>query len=98
MAIPDMHSQNFQTLIRAASANHLALVQCKNETTGEAECVLCAVNQHKGEVDLLPLAKMFTSNPFDEVVPDFPADMEVEVVEVPLPPELRPEGNPPSGE
>jgi hypothetical protein len=43
MSIPDHARANFQTLLRAAEDNNLALMECADAKTGETRYVICAV-------------------------------------------------------
>ena len=43
MSIPEAFKTNFQTLLRAAEAGHLCLLECKDAQTGADRYVICAV-------------------------------------------------------
>ncbi len=45
MAIPDHARTNFQTLLRAARDDNLALMECTEVESGETRYVLCAVGR-----------------------------------------------------
>jgi hypothetical protein len=77
MALPVGHRNNFQTLLRAAENDDVCLVQAVDLRTQERCAIICAV-QHTddGQVELVPFARMFDGNPYDEVRPDFPDDDE----------------------
>jgi Family of unknown function (DUF6117) len=47
MAIPDHARKNFQTLLRAAEAGHLALMECTDAATSEVRYVLCALCRYR---------------------------------------------------
>jgi hypothetical protein len=49
MSIPDYARANFNTLLRAAAAGDLALVECADAVTGEPRYVLCAVGRDDGD-------------------------------------------------
>lgn len=74
MAIPTGHTANLNTLIKAASNGHLALVECTDATTKKTVITVCAISTSraangKPEYQITPLAKMFDGNPFEELVP-----------------------------
>jgi hypothetical protein len=45
MAIPDFARANFETLMKAAKAGDLALMECTEVASGETRYVLCAVGR-----------------------------------------------------
>lgn len=69
MAIPDYARKNFQTLLRAAEAGHLALMECRDAGTGEVRYVICAVTQDIGEYLMTPFGHLADGNPFEMYVP-----------------------------
>lgn len=71
MAIPDYMSHNFQTLMDAARDHRrLALVECTDKATGKPVMAICVVNYDDFDnVDLIPIAKMFDTDPFEELNP-----------------------------
>lgn len=71
MALKPGDKSNFETLKIAASNNDLALMECKDAQTGEYVAVICMV-EHGGDDDdfnFVPVAKLFASNPYHEVIP-----------------------------
>ena len=69
MAIPEAYSKNFETLKRAQDNGDLALVECTDAETGKPVYTVCAM-QHDGDGYLIvPLAKLFDGNPYEELVP-----------------------------
>ena len=76
MPINDYHKTNYDVLRRAVSNGDTALIECTDNKTGEVLIVLCAVTDRDEKVDLVPLARMFMGNPFEEVTPNFPTDIE----------------------
>ena len=73
MAIPDWVKENFRTMLRAAEDGNLALMECTDAQTGESVYVACAVNPLlEGAYVFVPLAKLFSGNPYEELIP--PAD------------------------
>jgi hypothetical protein len=70
MAINDARRTNFNTLLTAARNGDLALLECTDKQTGEPVYVLCAVQADPdGMYSMVPLAKQFMDNPYDEVDP-----------------------------
>jgi hypothetical protein len=67
------YKQNFTTLVAAAKADDLMLMECTDAKTGDPVMVVCAVYAvGKGdarEIRTVPLAKMVTGNPFEELLP-----------------------------
>lgn len=75
MAIPEGCKANFSTLLRAVHCGDTALLECTDKETGKPVIVICAMSAGEdGMIDMLPLAKMFDGDPFEEVLP--PAEEE----------------------
>ena len=71
------YKHNFDTLVLAAKNDDLALLECTDAVTGEVVITICVVIElGTGEVDFMPVAKLFNGSPYDELNP--PADMEVD--------------------
>lgn len=75
--IVQKHKANFDTLIEAAKADRLCLVEC--EEAGDKVAVICAVNITPGpdgrsptEFEMVPLARFFNGNPYDLLKPPKP--------------------------
>ena len=60
---------NFTTLQRAFENDDVCLVACTDRVTGELVPTICMVNNHGDEIELVPVAMLFTGNPYDEVLP-----------------------------
>lgn len=69
MPIPEHHRNNFQTLLRAAEAGDLALMECTDAATGEARYVLCAVGRDNGEFLFTPFGHLHEGDPFTAYIP-----------------------------
>ena len=70
MAIPDAYRRNFETLLRAAEAGDLALMECTDATTGEPRYVICAVGRAgNGDYVMTPFGHLHDGNPFDHYIP-----------------------------
>ena len=69
MAIPKAYSNNFETLQRAQDNGDLALVECTDAKTGKPVYTLCAMQPAGDGYLMVPLAKMFDGNPYEELVP-----------------------------
>ena len=60
----------FGAVCAAAQANELCLMECTDRKTGKTVNVLCSVSTEEGGTVLMqPLAKLFSGNPYNEVVP-----------------------------
>ena len=59
----------FSEVCDAAHANELCLVECVDRKTGKKVNVLCATSTEDGVVCMQPLARLFSGNPYNEVVP-----------------------------
>jgi Family of unknown function (DUF6117) len=69
VAIPDHACKNFQTLLRAAQAGHLALMECTDAATSEVRYVLCAVGWRDGEHLMTPFGHLADGNPYEMYIP-----------------------------
>lgn len=63
------YKANFETLKKAFKNKAIALMECTDAETGKPVITVCAVNIVNGEYELIPLAKMFDGNPFEELLP-----------------------------
>ena len=69
MAIPDYARTNYNTLLRAAGAGDLALMECLDATTREPRYVLCAVGRDGSEYVFTPFGHLAPNNPFEAYLP-----------------------------
>jgi len=69
MALKESDRKNFDTLVQAIKNGDAALVETKDSLLGGYVAVIVATRFSEGAVDMIPLAKMFGGNPFDELVP-----------------------------
>jgi hypothetical protein len=61
---------NLKTLIKAAKNDGLALLECTDAKTGKQVSVICAIYRDQDRyINLVPLAKQFDGNPYDELIP-----------------------------
>lgn len=72
MPIPDHVRANFDTLLRAAAAGDLALMECADAATGETRYVLCAVGRDGDDVLFTPFGHLAPGNPYEAYVPPSP--------------------------
>jgi Family of unknown function (DUF6117) len=73
MKIPKGHKANLETLIRAAKAGRLVLLDCQEKSTSKPVTVLaCVSDAPNGEFDLIPFARLFDGNPYEELNPPNP--------------------------
>lgn len=64
------HRRNLDTIRRAARNGDLGLMECTDTATGQPVMVLVAKwLDSDGQVNLVPLGKMFDGNPYEEVIP-----------------------------
>lgn len=59
----------FDNVCAAAHEHELCLTECTDRRTGKKVNVLCAATTEDGVVRLRPLARLFSGNPYNEVVP-----------------------------
>jgi hypothetical protein len=64
MAIRPGHKANLDTIIRAAKADDLSLIECRRRSDGETVVMLAAVGWEDGEYTFTPFAEMANGNPF----------------------------------
>lgn len=64
MAIPEHHRTNFDTLLRAAADNALALMECTDAVTGEPLYVLGAVGRDGNDYVMTPFGHLADGDPF----------------------------------
>lgn len=69
MSIPDHARANFETLLRAAADDNLALMECTDAATGEPRYVICAVACDGTEFVFTPFGHLADGNPFEAYVP-----------------------------
>lgn len=69
MAISKKAKYTFNTILEAANEHRLCLVQCAERTSGKTAYVICETWEENGMVNINPLGKLFSGNPFNEVTP-----------------------------
>jgi hypothetical protein len=69
MSIPEYISTNFNTLLRAASDGHLALVECTDAITGEPRYVICAIGREGSDYVFTPFGHLVDGNPYAAYLP-----------------------------
>jgi hypothetical protein len=69
MAIAKGHSMNLETLTQAFQDGAVCLVECTDKITKQSVVVLCAVQMVSNEYEMVPFAKMFDGNPYEELDP-----------------------------
>lgn len=71
--LPAHHVQWHKTMIKAAKNDHLALMACRDNATGENRSVICLVNYVDDEISFVPLGHLATTdNPYDAYTPPNP--------------------------
>ena len=69
MAIPDHVRANFETLLNAAQAGDLALMECTEVASGETRYVLCTVGRDDGDYVMTPFGHLTPGNPYEAYIP-----------------------------
>ena len=69
MAIPDHARTNFETLLEAAQAGDLALMECTEVASGETRYVLCAVGRDAGDYVMTTFGHLAPGNPYEAYIP-----------------------------
>lgn len=68
MSLHSSDRENFETLLKAAKNDDLALVECTDKKTGAYVAAVCAIHKEGGEYVVTPIAKLFV-NPYEEINP-----------------------------
>ena len=68
MTIAEGYGTNLGTLIQAAKDDNLCLLECTDKA-GNTVIAVCAINFIGGAYEMVPLAKMFDGNPYEELQP-----------------------------
>ena len=69
MSIPEYISKNFDTLLRATSNGHLALMECTDAITGDPRYVIGAVGREGTDYLFTPFGHLVDGNPYDAYLP-----------------------------
>ncbi|NLA66718.1 MAG: long-chain fatty acid--CoA ligase [Gammaproteobacteria bacterium] len=69
MALSKDYRHNFNTLLKAAKNDALALMECTDAATGEPRAVLCAVNVVDGEYEMVPFGHLCPGDPYKAYLP-----------------------------
>lgn len=69
MSIPEHARANFETLVRAAKSDDLALMECADAATGAPRWVICAVGRAGEDFVFTPFGHLAEGNPFEAYVP-----------------------------
>ena len=67
--LSDDDKRIFQAILDSAKSGKLALVACKQKTTGEAVSVICGVSSEGDQTILAPFAQLFLVNPYETIIP-----------------------------
>lgn len=71
----EKYKPNFATIERACKNGDLALVHCKEISTGKSVAVVAAVWQDADGHNVVPLARMLEGNPYKEFIGPTASDM-----------------------
>lgn len=63
MALKDGDKENFRTLLRAARANHLALIETTSKLTGEYRAVIAAIVWNGTDYEITPFGHLCPGDP-----------------------------------
>ncbi len=69
--IPKPYRENFDTLSRAFDEIDACLLECNDLATGKPAYVICAVSRRGQEFELVPFARLFDGNPYEQLSPPF---------------------------
>lgn len=70
--LQEWQKNNFNTILRAAHNDDLALLDCTDAKTGEQVPTLVAVSRdEEGNYTFTPLARLFSGDPYEEVLPPY---------------------------
>jgi len=69
MAIAEGYKANFHTLTRAFDNEQVCLMECTDKITKNKVMVICAIQMVDGEYEMVPFAKLFDGNPYEELDP-----------------------------
>ena len=72
MSIEKGYVSNFKTLIAAVMAGDIALLECTDAFTGEKVIAIVAVQGNGDGVEMVPVARMFDGNPYEQIIPPDP--------------------------
>lgn len=67
--IPQPQRDIFNTLNRAFGDGAACLLECYEKATGQPAYVICAVNRHGQQFELMPFARLFDGNPYELLTP-----------------------------
>jgi hypothetical protein len=67
--IPQPYRDNFNTLHRAFDNGSACLLECHERATEKPVYVICAVNRHGPDYELVPFATLFNDNPYELLFP-----------------------------
>jgi len=70
--IVQKHAADLVTIVKAAKAGHLTLVEGRIKATGEIVAMICAVGYMDGEYVITPFAHLHNGNPYDVYDPPAP--------------------------
>lgn len=67
---PEHYIEVFETIMSAADDGNLALVKCKDITTGkDAYVIVVTIDEDDGSCDMVPVARLFDGNPYEQLDP-----------------------------
>ena len=63
------YKANFETLCKAIRHGDVCLMECTDAATGKPVMVICAVQRDGDSFEMMPFAKLFDGNPYEELIP-----------------------------
>lgn len=69
MSIPDHAQANFRTLLRAAEAGDLTLMECADAVTSDTRYVICALTYDGRQFVFTPFGHLAEGNPYEAYIP-----------------------------
>ena len=69
MSIAAGYKANFKTLCDAIRNDDVCLMECTDAVTGKPVMVICAVQRDSDAFEMVPFAKLFDGNPYEELIP-----------------------------
>jgi hypothetical protein len=72
MAITKRNRKNFDTLLKAIRTDRVSLLECQDKATNKVVNVIVILNHDGDDINMVPFAKMFDGNPYEEINPPLP--------------------------
>lgn len=63
---------NFETMKKAFANGDVCLMECFDTKEQAVVAVVCAVQRSGGDIEMVPFAKLFNDNPYEQLMPPDP--------------------------